>query len=166
MGQNLRGERGSRDRYGRPRRSQPNTTNFTGSGCLDCGTGKTDGTTQDGTLVLRIQNGQRDTRLNGNGVALIDLGGPTNALFGLALSLDKTEAVAVGWKSVDVAAVRPTNNGDAKTVHFSLPRHNKKRAQWSLVHRHQPAVGRRGSLHAREATSLEVKVLTRTPFRL
>lgn len=84
---------------------------------------------------------------------LYDLGGPPNALFGLALSLDKTEAVAVGWKGVDVAAVRPTNNGDAKTVHFSVPRHSKKRAQWSLVHRHQPAIGRRGSSHVRGATA-------------
>lgn len=94
-------------------------------GVLISGQGKTDGTTQDGDLVLLTPNGHRDTRLNGNGGALIDLGGPPNALFGLALSLDKTEAVAGGWKGVDVAAVRPTNNDDAKTVHFSLPGHNR-----------------------------------------
>ena len=85
------------------------------------GQGKPTATTQDGALVLLTPNGQRDTRLNGNGVVLIDLGGPTDALFGLALSPDKTKAVAVGWKGVDTAAMTPTNNDDARVVHFSLP---------------------------------------------
>ena len=83
--------------------------------------GKPTATTQDGALVLLTPNGQRDTRLNGNGVALIDFGGPTDALFGLALSPDKTKAVAVGWKGVDTTAVSPTNTDDARIVHFSLP---------------------------------------------
>ena len=82
-------------------------------GVLIVGQGKPTATTQDGTLVLLTPNG--------NGVALIDLGGPTDALFGLALSPDKTKAVAVGWKGVDAAAVTPTNNDDARVVHFSLP---------------------------------------------
>jgi uncharacterized delta-60 repeat protein len=88
---------------------------------LIVGQGKPTATTQDGALVLLTPNGQRDTRLNGNGVALIDFGGPTDALFGLALSSDKTDAVAVGWKGVDTTAVSPTNNDDARIVHFSLP---------------------------------------------
>ena len=90
-------------------------------GVLIVGQGKPTATTQDGALVLLTPNGQRDTRLNGNGVVLIDLGGPTDALFGLALSPDKTKAVAVGWKGVDTAAMTPTNNDDARVVHFSLP---------------------------------------------
>lgn len=88
---------------------------------LIVGQGKPTATTQDGALVLLTPNGQRDTRLNGNGVVLIDLGGPTDALFGLALSPDKTKAVAVGWKGVDAAAVSPTNNDDARIVRFPLP---------------------------------------------
>ena len=90
-------------------------------GVLIVGQGKPAATTQDAALVLLTPNGQRDTKLNGNGVALIALGGPTDALFGLALSPDKTQAVAVGWKGVDAAAVSPTNNDDARIVHFSLP---------------------------------------------
>ncbi len=88
---------------------------------LIVGQGKPTATTQDGALVLLTPNGQRDTRLNGNGVALIDFGGPTDALFGLALSSDKTKAVAVGWKGVDTAAAGPTNNDDARVIRFSLP---------------------------------------------
>ena len=68
---------------------------------LIVGQGKPDATTQDGTLVLLTPSDQRDTTLNGNGIALIDLPGPTDALFGLA--------------------VTPTNNDDAGVVHFSLP---------------------------------------------
>ena len=82
-------------------------------GVLIVGQGKPAATTQDAALVLLTPNG--------NGVALIALGGPTDALFGLALSSDKTQAVAVGWKGVDAAAVNPTNNDDTRIAHFSLP---------------------------------------------
>jgi hypothetical protein len=88
---------------------------------LIVGQGKPTATTQDGALVLLTPNGQPDTTINGNGVALIDFDGSADALFGLALSPDKTEAVAVGWKGVDTAAVSPTNNDDARIVRFSLP---------------------------------------------
>ena len=88
---------------------------------LIVGQGKPTATIQDGALVLLTPNGQRDTRLNGNGVALIDLGGPTDALFGLALSPDKTAAVAVGWKGIDADALSLANNDDARIVRFSLP---------------------------------------------
>ena len=88
---------------------------------LIVGQGKRTATTQEGALVLLTRNGQRETRLNGNGLALIDFGGPTDALFGLALSSDQTKAVAVGWKGVDTAAAGPTNNDDARVIRFSLP---------------------------------------------
>ena len=88
---------------------------------LIVGQGKPTATTQDGAVVLLTPDGQRDTTLNGNGVALINFGGSADALFGLTLSPDKTGAVAVGWKGVDAAAVSPTNNDDARVVHFSLP---------------------------------------------
>ena len=88
---------------------------------LIVGQGKPTPTTQDGAVVLLTPDGQRDTTLNGNGVALIDFGGSADALVGLTLSPDKTGAVAVGWKGVDAAAVSPTNNDDARVVHFSLP---------------------------------------------
>lgn len=90
-------------------------------GVLIVGQAKPTATTQDGAVVLLTPDGQRDTTLNGNGVALIDFGGSADALFGLTLSPDKTGAVAVGWKGVDSAAVSPTNNDDARVVHFSLP---------------------------------------------
>jgi uncharacterized delta-60 repeat protein len=88
---------------------------------LIVGQGKPTATTQDAALVLLTPNGQRETRLNGNGVALIDFGGSTDALFGLALSPDKTRGVAVGWKGVDAGAVSPTNNDDSRVVRFSIP---------------------------------------------
>ena len=88
---------------------------------LIVGQGKPTATTQDGALVLLTPNGQRDTTFNGNGVALIDFGGPTDARFGLDLSSDKTKAVAVGWKGIDAAAAGPTNNDGARVVRFSLP---------------------------------------------
>jgi hypothetical protein len=52
---------------------------------------------------------------------LIDFGRAVDALFGFALSPDKTKAVAVGWKGIDPTAVSSTNNDDARIVHFSLP---------------------------------------------
>jgi uncharacterized delta-60 repeat protein len=88
---------------------------------LIVGQGKQTATTQEGALVLLTRNGQRETRLNGNGVALIDFGGPTDALFGLALSSDQTRAAAVGWRGVTASESSPTNNDDARVVRFSLP---------------------------------------------
>lgn len=88
---------------------------------LIVGQGKQTATTQEGAVVLLTPNGQRETRLNGNGVALIDFGGPTDALFGLSLSPDLTKAVAVGWKGVNPSESSPANNDDARIVRFPLP---------------------------------------------
>ncbi len=88
---------------------------------LIVGQGKQTATTQEGAVVLLTPNGQRETKLNGNGVALLDFGGATDALFGLALSPDLTTAVAVGWKGVPATESTPTNNDDARIVRFSLP---------------------------------------------
>lgn len=88
---------------------------------LIVGQGKPTATSQDGAVVLLTPNGRRETRLNGNGVALFDFGGPTDALFGLALSPDLTNAIAAGWKGVVATESRPTNNDDAKVVRFALP---------------------------------------------
>ena len=88
---------------------------------LIVGQGKQTATTQEGAVVLLTPNGQRETRLNGTGVALIDFGGPTDALFGLTLSPDLQRAVAVGWKGVNTTESSQTNNDDARFVRFSLP---------------------------------------------
>jgi uncharacterized delta-60 repeat protein len=88
---------------------------------LIVGQGKPTATTQDGAVVLLTANGQRETKLNGNGVALIDLGGQTDALFGVALSPDFTKAVAVGWKGVLTTESSPTNNDDTQVVRFAIP---------------------------------------------
>lgn len=89
---------------------------------LIVGQGKPTASTQDGAIVLLTPDGRRDTRLNGTGVALIDLGGPTDALFGLTLSPDKKSGLAVGWKGADPAlASGPANHDDARAVHFSVP---------------------------------------------
>lgn len=88
---------------------------------LIVGQGKPTATLQDAAVVLLTPDGQRDTNLNGNGVALLDFGGPTDALFGLALSPDLTNAVAVGWKGVLPTESSPINNDDARVVRFSLP---------------------------------------------
>lgn len=88
---------------------------------LIVGQGKPTVDDQGGAVVLLTSNGQRETRLNGNGVALIDLGGPTDALFGVTLSSDLNTAVAVGWKGVTATESSPTNNDDARVVRFPLP---------------------------------------------
>lgn len=75
---------------------------------------------RNATIVVRRNDGKRDTALNGTGVELIDFGGPTDALFGLALSPDKTSAMAVGWKGVDAEAVSSAKNDDARAVRLSL----------------------------------------------
>lgn len=88
---------------------------------LIVGQGQPTATTQDGVVALLTPNGQPDTRLNGNGMALIDFGGTADALFGLTLSLDQTKAVAVGWKGVMDTESGPTNNDDGRVVLLSLP---------------------------------------------
>lgn len=88
---------------------------------LIVGQGKQTATTQEGAVVLLTPNGLRERRLNGNGLALIDFGGPTDALFGLALSSDLTQAVAVGWRGVNATESSPTNNDDARIIRFPLP---------------------------------------------
>lgn len=88
---------------------------------LIVGQGKQTATTQEGAVILLTPNGHRETQLNGNGVALIDFGGPTDALFGLTLSPDFTKAVAVGWKGVIASESSPTNNDDARIVRFPVP---------------------------------------------
>lgn len=87
---------------------------------LIVGQGKQTATTQDGVVVLLTPSGHRETKLNGNGVALIDFGGSNDALFGLALSQDLTNAVAVGWEGVNTTDSNPTNNDDARVVRFAL----------------------------------------------
>lgn len=87
---------------------------------LIVGQGKQTATTQEGAVVLLTPNGQPEAKFNGNGVALIDFGGPTDALFGLTLSPDLKNAIAVGWKGVVVTEGSPTNNDDARVVRFSL----------------------------------------------
>lgn len=88
---------------------------------LIIGQGKPTTTSQDDAVVLLTPNDQHETKLNGNGVALIDFGRATDALFGLALSPDLTKAVAVGWKGVPATEGTPTNNDDARVVRFPLP---------------------------------------------
>jgi uncharacterized delta-60 repeat protein len=87
---------------------------------LIVGQGKPTSSSQDGAVVLLTANGQREAKLNGNGVVLLDFGGPTDALFGLALSQDLKNAIAVGWKGVVTTESSPTNNDDARVVRFSL----------------------------------------------
>ena len=88
---------------------------------LIVGQGQPTATTQDGVVALLTPNGHPDTRLNGNGMALIDFGGPADALFGLTVSPDQTKAVAVGWKGVADSEMGPTNNDDGRVVFLSLP---------------------------------------------
>ena len=87
---------------------------------LIVGQGKQTANTQDGVVVLLTSSGQRETKLNGNGVALIDFGGPTDALFGLTLSPDLTNGIAVGWKGVIATKSNPIDNDDARVLRFSL----------------------------------------------
>lgn len=87
---------------------------------LIVGQGKPTATSQDGAVVLLTPNGRRETKLNGNGVTLLDFSGPTDALFGLVLSADLTQAMTVGWKGVNTQEISPTNNDDARVVRFPL----------------------------------------------
>lgn len=88
---------------------------------LIVGQGKQTVTTQEDAVVLLTPNGQRETKLNGNGVVLLDFGDPTDPFFGLALSPDLTNTVAVGWKGVIATERSPPNNDDARVVPFPLP---------------------------------------------
>lgn len=72
-------------------------------------------------VALLTPNGHPETKRNGNGIALIDFGGPADALFGLTLSPDQTKAVAVGWKGVTDTDSGPTTNDDRRVVLLSLP---------------------------------------------
>ncbi|ULA63792.1 MAG: hypothetical protein LZF86_110491 [Nitrospira sp.] len=81
---------------------------------------------QDGVFALLTQNGQPETRLNGTGIAFAHFGGPSDALFGLALAPDKRSGLAVGFKGLNTsittpAPPTPTNNDDAYVVRFTLP---------------------------------------------
>ena len=87
---------------------------------LIVGQGQPTAATQEGVVALLTPNGQPETRLNGNGVALIDFGGPADALFGLTLSADLTKAVAVGWKGVPTSESSATNNDDARVVRITV----------------------------------------------
>ena len=53
--------------------------------------------------VLLTKNGALDPTFDGDGRLLLDLGGPSDSFFGVALSADKKQALVAGWKGAAMA---------------------------------------------------------------
>jgi uncharacterized delta-60 repeat protein len=71
---------------------------------LLAGSGKPSATNMQGMLVLLDEDGSPDKRFGRDGTLLVDLGGPTDAFFGVALTPDENHAFVAGWKGMDPAA--------------------------------------------------------------
>jgi uncharacterized delta-60 repeat protein len=71
---------------------------------LIAGSGKPAPTDMQGMLVLLTPDGKFDTAFGTDGHLLVDLGGPTDAFFGVGVGADEKHAVVVGWKGMDPIA--------------------------------------------------------------
>ncbi|MGH2688572.1 MAG: hypothetical protein ACRDKW_07175 [Actinomycetota bacterium] len=71
---------------------------------LIAGSGKPSATDLQGMLVLLTPDGRFDTAFGTDGHVLVDLGGPTDAFFGVGVSADEKHALVVGWKGMDPVA--------------------------------------------------------------
>jgi uncharacterized delta-60 repeat protein len=76
----------------------------------------------DGTLVLLTADGQPDTMFAPKGFKTVDLGGPADFLWSVALSPDKTTAVVAGIKGVGAAPAPADANDDTALLFLPLRR--------------------------------------------
>lgn len=82
---------------------------------LIAGSGKPSATDMQGMLVLLSRDGAFETSFGTDGHLLVDLGGPTDAFFGVGVGADRKHAVVVGWKGMD-----PIAGDDAVVARIAL----------------------------------------------
>ncbi len=75
---------------------------------LIAGSGKPDATNINAMLVLLEKDGALDTGFGTGGTLQVDLGGPSDSFFGVALTPDGKHAIVAGYKGAD-----PTTGDDA-----------------------------------------------------
>ncbi len=68
---------------------------------LIAGSGKPDATNVNAMLVLLEKDGALDTAFGTGGLLQVDLGGPSDAFFGITMSADGRNALVVGYKGLD-----------------------------------------------------------------
>ncbi|MBW3575339.1 MAG: hypothetical protein KY450_10780 [Actinobacteria bacterium] len=72
------------------------------------GSGKLTATNLDAVAVMLTPDGQRDPTFDGDGILLVDLGGPADSFFGSARTADRRSAFLAGYKGTS-----PTRGDDA-----------------------------------------------------
>lgn len=72
-------------------------------GALIVGSGKPTATNLEGMVVKLTPTGQLDPAFGTNGRRLLDIGGPNDSFFGVALSPDKSRVAVVGYLGRDTA---------------------------------------------------------------
>jgi uncharacterized delta-60 repeat protein len=82
---------------------------------LIAGSAKPDATNIDAALYLLDKDGARNASFGVNGVLQVDLGGPSDAFFGVALTPDGKNAMVVGYKGAD-----PVTGDDAVAARVAL----------------------------------------------
>ena len=82
---------------------------------LIAGSAKPDATNINAALYLLDEDGARNASFGTNGVLQVDLGGPSDAFFGVALTPDGENAMVVGYKGTD-----PTTGDDAVVARVAL----------------------------------------------
>lgn len=75
---------------------------------LIAGSGKPDATNINAMLVLLKEDGALDTAFGQGGILQVDLGGPSDSFYGVALTADGKHAMVAGYKGAD-----PTTGDDA-----------------------------------------------------
>ena len=82
---------------------------------LIAGSGKPDATNINAMLVLLDQNGALDPSFGTGGILQVDLGGPADSFFGVALTPDGKHAIVTGYKGAE-----PTTGDDAVVARVAV----------------------------------------------
>ncbi len=82
---------------------------------LIAGSGKPDATNINAMLVLLDRDGHLDTGFGKGGILQVDLGGPADSFFGVALTTDGKHALVAGYKGTE-----PTTGDDSVLARVAL----------------------------------------------
>ncbi len=82
---------------------------------LVAGSGKPDATNINAMLVLLDRDGALDAGFGKGGILQVDLGGPSDSFFGVALTADGKHAMVAGYKGAD-----PTTGDDAVLARVAI----------------------------------------------
>ncbi len=82
---------------------------------LIAGSGKPDATNINAMLVLLEEDGALDTGFGTGGILQVDLGGPADSFFGVALTADGKHAIVAGYKGAE-----PTTGDDAVIARVAI----------------------------------------------